>query len=223
MDQSQWSSVWTALIGEQVRVWRERRGIRSVQKLADRCAELGYPIPRATLDAFERGRRPSLPVHELAVIAAALEVPPVLLLFPLTESSAEVLPGVTTEPAIAVSWFAGDAIRPGADADAGSDAVATLELLRRLRTLEEASTAGRPNIPALLEARADLRDLGIDLPDSTNADVVAIEAMPADGQVRALSDLLTAEETAADDTRDLAAVVSELRELVVQLKNEGAR
>ena len=218
MEQSDWSSAWTAAIGEQVRVWRERRGVKSVQKLADRCAELGCPIPRATLDAFERGRRSSLPVHELAVIAAALDVPPTLLLFPLSDDSVEVLPGLSAEPTTAVRWFAGEGTRPGGEPGLGSDAVETLELLRRLRALEEASTAGRPNVPALLEVRADLRDRGIALPESVNAEVAAIEAMPADAQVRALSDLLAAEEKASSDTRDLAAVVDELKELVQALR-----
>lgn len=224
MEQAEWSAAWTAVVGEQVRAWRERRGVKSVQKLADGCTELGYPIPRATLDALERGRRPSLPVHELAVIAAALDVPPVLLLFPLHDTSTEVLPGVRAEPAVALRWFAGEGTRPGAEPAVGSDAVATLELLRRLRALEEASAAGRPNVPALLEVRADLRDAGVALPDSANADVAAIEAMPPDAQVRALSDLLATEEKAAADTRELAVVVGELKELVVQLaRTDGAR
>lgn len=201
-----------------MRVWRERRGVKSVQKLADRCAELGYPIPRATLDAFERGRRSSLPVHELAVIAAALDVPPALLLFPLDSDAVEVLPGLHAEPTAAVRWFAGEGTRPGGEPSLGSDAVETLELLRRLRALEEASTTGRPNVPALLDVRADLRDRGVTLPESVNPDVAAIEAMPPDAQVRALSDLLAAEEKAATETRDLAAVVSELKELVEALR-----
>ena len=217
MEQQEWSSAWTAAIGEQVRVWRERRGVRSVQKLADRCAELGYPIPRATLDAFERGNRPSIPVHELAVIAAALDVPPTLLLFPLQDDAVDLLPGVQAAPTVAIQWFAGESTRPGADSGLGSDAVETLELLRRLRALEEASTAGRPNLPALLDVRADLRDRGVALPDSTNADVAAIEAMPPDAQVRALSDLLATEAKAAADTRDLVDVVGELKELIASL------
>lgn len=223
MEQSEWPSRWTAVVGEQVRAWRERRGVKSVQKLADRCAELGYPIPRATLDAFERGRRPSLPVHELAVIAAALDVPPALLLFPLGDADVELLPGLRAEPAVAVRWWAGEGTRPEAERGAGADAVETLELLRRLRSLEEASAAGRPNVPALLEVRVNLRDRGVALPESADANVATIEAMSPDARARALSDLLASENKAAADTRELVAVVGELRELITQLRGaEGS-
>lgn len=55
----------------------------SAQDLADACADLGHPIPRNVIANMESGRRSTLPLVDVLVLAAALRTPPVLLLYPL--------------------------------------------------------------------------------------------------------------------------------------------
>lgn len=53
----------------------------SAQGLADRCAELGHPIQRDVISNLENGRRATVPVTDLIVIAEALGVPALSLVF----------------------------------------------------------------------------------------------------------------------------------------------
>jgi transcriptional regulator with XRE-family HTH domain len=80
----------------------------SAQKLADRCSELGLPVPRAVIANLENGHRESVTVAELLVMAAALEVSPAELLFPFGESlAAEFLPGGRARVLDAARWLGG--------------------------------------------------------------------------------------------------------------------
>lgn len=56
----------------------------SGRELSERCATLGHPMPRNVIANLESGRKTSLPVHELVVLATALGVPPVSLLYDVT-------------------------------------------------------------------------------------------------------------------------------------------
>lgn len=107
----------------------EARHLRnmSVQQLSDQTAQLGYPISRSVLTNYENGRKQSLDIAELLVLARVLEVPPLALLFPPPSSaSVEVLPDVTATTLEAVSWFCADRNqhRPRIEAQA---AIAQLE------------------------------------------------------------------------------------------------
>lgn len=94
-------------IANEVRRVRQQRGV-SAQKLADRCAELGAPIPRTVLSNLENGRRGNVTVAELLVLAAALDVPPATLVFPVGhQATVEMLPGVNRAPMDAVDWVSG--------------------------------------------------------------------------------------------------------------------
>lgn len=85
-----------------------RRG-RSAQDIADATARLGVPITRAQLSNFETGRRQSMDVVDLMVIAAALGIPPVTLLFGgHPDSSIELLPGHVDTSLAGLAWFTGD-------------------------------------------------------------------------------------------------------------------
>lgn len=55
----------------------------SAQELADRCEELGHPIPRNVVANMESGRRAGLPLVDVLVLAAALETYPACLIFPV--------------------------------------------------------------------------------------------------------------------------------------------
>jgi transcriptional regulator with XRE-family HTH domain len=133
-----WAGRYARVVAREVRRYREERGM-SAQQLSDACAALGLPIHRSVLANFENGRRSNLNLNELLVIARALGVAPIFLMFPLGyEETVEVLPGMTVPTAEAVEWAAGDDGRRwlAAEADLGA---ATLWQLRQFEgiTLQE--------------------------------------------------------------------------------------
>ena len=86
------------------------RSGRSAQWLADETERIGFPISRAQIANYESGRKKGLDLTELLTLAAALRVPPVVLLFPdLPDGPVEVLPGVTVDSWDAAAWFSGEA------------------------------------------------------------------------------------------------------------------
>lgn len=85
----------------------------SAQQLSDACAEIGHPIARSVLANFESGRRPTVSVPELLVLAKALEVPPIALVFPVGyEEETEVLPGRVEHPVTGLRWASGEGFLP---------------------------------------------------------------------------------------------------------------
>ena len=105
-----WAQRVTAGIGERVAFYRDRQKL-SAQQVADRCSRLGMPsISRVVITRLENGRREAVSTAELTVLAAALGVPPVLLLYPLGQrQAAEVLPGREVHPWDGIRWFTGEA------------------------------------------------------------------------------------------------------------------
>ncbi len=77
----------------------------SAQQLADECERLGYPVARSVLTNLENGYRDSVSISEWLILAAALRVPPMLLVFPLGRyDQIEPLPDVQVAPWDAVTW-----------------------------------------------------------------------------------------------------------------------
>jgi len=108
MDQgARWAAESAAGVGQRVRRYR---GKMSARQLADKCAELGMPsLSRVVITRLENGRRESVSTSELVVLAAALDVPPVLLLYPLgLDDTVELLPGKSAAPWDAIEWFRGE-------------------------------------------------------------------------------------------------------------------
>jgi transcriptional regulator with XRE-family HTH domain len=159
----------------------------SAQALADRCAELGLPIGRVAITKLENGIREKVSVAELLVLAAALEVPPVLLIFPVgREKAVEVLPARPLDPWHATLWLSGDA-RLSED-PAGPDVVTASNIsavpLHRehdrltaglagytreslLNASDDDSSSGRLlrlGVGALRDVRAFIRELGLTPP-----------------------------------------------------------
>ncbi len=77
--------------------------------LAERTGELGYPISRVAIGKIETSHREGkFDVAELLVLAAALDIPPMLLLYPgYPDGAVENLPGRSTDSRIAALWFSG--------------------------------------------------------------------------------------------------------------------
>lgn len=193
MDQP-WAAQEAAAIGR--RVAQRRKALRiSAQRLADRCAELGMPdITRAVIAKLEFGRRQSVSTAELAVLAAALGIPPIVLLFPVgAAASVEYLPGKTAAPWNAARWWADEAsltsdgeIGPASRSSPGALFRQHLEVLSHLREdMTEADyTAARMHqfhrpgrerqdpaertmmitVTWLREIRADIREQGLEPP-----------------------------------------------------------
>lgn len=67
-------------------------------------------MQRSVLANLECGRRPLVSVAEVRVLARALRVPPLLLMFPVgDEEITEVLPGIEVNTWDAAKWFTGEA------------------------------------------------------------------------------------------------------------------
>lgn len=81
----------------------------SAQQLADRTAELGMPIPRSVLANLESGRRETVSLAEILVLAAALGVSPMELMCPVGfDEKTEMLPGRIMDPREVMRWFTGE-------------------------------------------------------------------------------------------------------------------
>jgi transcriptional regulator with XRE-family HTH domain len=176
-------------IAGEVRRHRRARGM-SAQNLADRCAELGITsLPRSVIANLENGRRGNVTFAEVLVLAAALNVAPAVLAFPVGHAeTVEYLPGETAPPLDALDWFNG----------AGRDDDSALALLLQHRELErrirghyrriwDTAKHGEPDGPEaqaarevaeeltaqLREVRAEIRARGLVLPPSAGLDVDA--------------------------------------------------
>jgi transcriptional regulator with XRE-family HTH domain len=121
----EWGARVAASVGGQVAHYRTRRRVEqgddgpvlteplTLQQLSDRCRALGYPIARSVLSKLEKGHRQTITVDEVLVLAQALGVPPVVLLFPLGRAgTVEVLPGQDVDPWTATMWFMGNSDDP---------------------------------------------------------------------------------------------------------------
>ena len=144
---------------------KKARGTKSAKWLSDRTAELGYRISPTVIAKLDSGHRGSvLSVAELLVLAAALNMPPALLLFPgYPDGDAELLPGLDAAGHEAVDWLSGAATLPpvtGEDrvvhiqpSNAGVELVEAVteraQLRRnefRLIIMEQASADGSPDV-----------------------------------------------------------------------------
>lgn len=101
--------------------WHRARHGWTRKQLAERCQEFGAEwLTFAAITSIETGRldengrrRRGVTVDELAVIARALLVPPVVLLFPVrNESEVTWSPGAKTHPWYAIRWFGGEGRQP---------------------------------------------------------------------------------------------------------------
>lgn len=116
-DFPEWVDRVQANVAGEVRRRRKEMGW-SAQELADRCEQLGHPIPRNVIANMESGRRAGLPLVDVLVLAAALETYPACLIFPVgyVEQTQE-LPFEQLVPTWdALRRFTGEQEVPGHDA-----------------------------------------------------------------------------------------------------------
>lgn len=81
----------------------------SAQALSDRCGELGLLLPRPVLSNLENGRRDSISLGEILILAAALDVPPLQLVVPVGYcEDIEILPDLRVPVWDAAKWIDGE-------------------------------------------------------------------------------------------------------------------
>ncbi|OMB93205.1 hypothetical protein A5732_16780 [Mycobacterium colombiense] len=79
----------------------------TAQQLAERCRELQVPIHRTTITKIEGGRG-RFDLGELLILAAALDVPPIVLLYPdLPDGDIEIIPDRPATSWTAYLWATG--------------------------------------------------------------------------------------------------------------------
>lgn len=106
MKQTDWPGSWARHVGENVAQLRGALGW-SAQSLSDRTEALGHRVTRNSIANLENGRKGEVPVHEVAVLAAALGVPPTRLLFLPSAANVSLLPEITKSGWSATLWFTG--------------------------------------------------------------------------------------------------------------------
>ncbi len=136
--------------------FRKEAGLTAVQ-LSERTRQLGYPISRVAISKIESNSRAGkLDVAEVAILAAALEIPPILLLYPaLPDGEVPVLPGREVASSVAMTWFAGERLLPMDDDDVLSDnTINALQLLQLVRErIERDRALGRAIVEHLDRSR----------------------------------------------------------------------
>lgn len=146
-----WAAALTKRIGAEV---KRLRGKRSAQWLADRTAAIGMGISRPTISELETGKRKTVTVQELLVLAHALNTSPAALVYPGPyDQKTEALPGRMVTEHGAAQWFSALAywpIEPITDdfaqlppqaSNAGNRWLQNTRVLRLARDLEAVETA----------------------------------------------------------------------------------
>ncbi|WP_374026434.1 hypothetical protein [Mycobacterium sp. HNNTM2301] len=142
-----WASELVKRVGLAV---KKARDGKSAAWLSERTAELGYRISPTVIAKLDSGHRGNvLNVAELLVLAAALEVPPLVLLYPdLADGEVELIPGRPGSSWDAYLWATGEApsfTNPGARPSKGAELLAATrrraELIATLPGLQIAAAA----------------------------------------------------------------------------------
>jgi hypothetical protein len=138
--QQRWAEGLVRRVGLAV---KKARGNKSAKWLSDQTAALGYRVSPTVIAKLDSGHRGSvLSVAELLVLAAALDIPPGLLLFAgYPTSDVEFLPGRETSATAALDWFSGEGRLPLQRDREGKQRTAPpnagIELVRLMRELHD--------------------------------------------------------------------------------------
>ncbi|WBP92790.1 helix-turn-helix transcriptional regulator [Mycolicibacterium neoaurum] len=103
-----WQEATAARVGKAVQSRRAQLGM-SVTQLAEATAKLGFPIHRVAIGKIESGNRlGKLDTSELVILAKALGVEPLSLLYPdMIDGVVDVTPNDAVPTVQAVRWFCG--------------------------------------------------------------------------------------------------------------------
>lgn len=152
-----WQSRVVDVAAGEIRRYRRQRRM-SAQQLADACSEYGLSLHRSVIANLESGRRPTLSLVEILVIARILGVPPIQLIFPAGYvDKVEVLPGVRVSTWDAAKWFTGEEsplVSPD-DVSVRGRSQSPVALLREHDRLVEAHRVARAAAASALRASED--------------------------------------------------------------------
>lgn len=104
------AKAWTTSIGQRMQTERKRQEM-TAQGLADVTERLGYAVTRNTIASLENGRKELLSIQELVVIARALEIAPIALMYPVETNDTVRVPAdppVEVPAFRAARWFSGE-------------------------------------------------------------------------------------------------------------------
>ncbi len=195
-----WESDLGGRIGRAVAA-RRTQLLLTAASLSTRTKGLGYPITAATIGKIENNERSGkFEIAELLVLAAALEVPPALLLFPgFPDGVEQVLPHVTGASDSAVRWISGTDGLPGpVDDESDRGLYATPGV--------NAGTSLVESVNAVRQRRLDEFRLQIDLDgESDPHQVEELRRSLAQGQ------------------QELEALATEIETALIQLWGDGKR
>ncbi|MDR1441882.1 MAG: helix-turn-helix domain-containing protein [Bifidobacteriaceae bacterium] len=101
-----WGARWSADIGRNLGKARRAVGLTGEQ-LAQKTKQIGHEVTRSVIANIETGRRETVTVQDIAVLAAALGVPPVVLLYDVSGPRVTALPGQEMDAIEAEEWWSG--------------------------------------------------------------------------------------------------------------------
>lgn len=167
-----WRKDMAARVGNAVRTRRGELGMTAAA-LARRTAALGYPVSGVAIGKLENNHREGkFDLGELLVLAAALDIPPVALLFGGgPDEPVEMLPGQQVPVLGALAWFTGDEqLADDAVKDPDSPAATLLQLARKRTALtrsipvlqrlaEVLGNDGMNNNPMILQITKAVEDI----------------------------------------------------------------
>ncbi|MGW1503747.1 helix-turn-helix domain-containing protein [Streptomyces mirabilis] len=162
LSSNEWAAQIAERVGRRVAHYRAQApgektkpGI-TAQALADRCTSLGMPMDRTVVAKLEKGNRQTITVGEVIVLARALGVPPVALLFDLGDQQAtEILPGESSDTWAALKWFTGEADRLPSDTEQAQD-TEPVRLFREHDRSVEAWHDQRADLQRVLDSRGQV-------------------------------------------------------------------
>lgn len=208
-----WSARLALSVAREVRRHRQAQGL-SAQQLSDRCAAVGMPIQRSVLANLESGRRTTVTIAEVLVLARALGVPPGVLIFPVGyERQVEVLPGARQEPLVALDWLSGFTAFSSEESRAISESALGIirqheDLVMELRRFRQEERFAHERAAANKEIRA-----------SVEPEIINVEAGLQAARLR----LRGAENTKDIDPEKLTSLEAEVKILERQLADMVAR
>ncbi len=157
---------------------KRARGAKSARELSDETADLGYRISPTILAKLDSGHRGAvLNVSELLALAAALDIPPILLMFGdgYPGGDVEYLPGRNASNLQAAQWFSGESPLPaGPDGTASAPNTGT-ELVAAVRRYADA-VQGLTDLAAWIEAGEEHGESGDFVRDQLRHNVATLAA-----------------------------------------------
>lgn len=196
-----WPRELTRLTGKEVRRYRRERGM-STDQFAAAVTELGLRYSRSQVTNLEAGRRDSITNGELIAFGRVLNVPPLILMFPVGHvAEVELVPHSAVATWEALRWFTGEP--PQTFSRGKADPwLAAAEPLRQHRQHQR------------------LMD-DLDRHERRRVSAFLVKMTPADQEPPSPVELAAAEELMKSEERAAREVEAQLTELRQQMRERG--